>query len=134
MAQLVLSAVGGALGGPVGAALGGALGAMADRAAIEALRPPREVGPRRKTLHLSSAAEGAPVPAVFGRARVGGQVIWAARFKARRVEQRQGGGKGGPRSVEAAYSLSFAVGLGDGPIDGVGRIWADGAPWRRQAS
>jgi len=128
MAQVVLSTIGQAVGGPVGAAIGGTVGAMLDRAAIESLRPPREVGPRLQTLHLSSAAEGAPVPAVFGRARIGGQVIWAARFKARRVERTQGGGKGGPRTVEEAYSLSFAVALGEGPIDGVGRVWADGRP------
>ena len=128
MAQLVLSTVGGAVGGPLGAAAGGAVGAMLDRAAIESLRPPREVGPRLKTLHVASAAEGAPVPAVFGRARIGGQVIWAARFKSRRIEGRAGGGKGGPRTVEEAYSLSFALALSEGPIDGVGRVWADGKP------
>jgi hypothetical protein len=126
MAQVTLTAIGSAIGGPVGGAIGATLGAMIDRAAIEALRPPREAGPRLTGLHVSSAAEGAPMPAVFGRARVAGQVIWAARFRERRVERRTGGGKGGPRTVEAAYSLSFAVALGEGPIDGIGRVWADG--------
>jgi len=128
MAQVVLTAVGSAVAGPAGAGVGGALGSLIDRAAVESLRPPREIGPRLKSLQVMSAAEGAPVPAVFGRARIAGQVIWAARFKAARIERRQGGGKGGPRTVEEAYSLSFAVALGEGPINGVGRVWADGKP------
>ena len=64
--------------------------------------------------------------AVFGRARVGGQVIWAARFKERWVDA--GGGGKGPRTDRAAYSLSFAMAVCEGPIDGVGRVWADGKP------
>ena len=127
MAQVVLTAVGSAVGGPVGAAIGGTVGATLDRAAVESLRPAREAGPRLKSLHVMSAAEGAPVPAVFGRARVAGQVIWAARFRANRTEAREAG-KTGPRTVSEAYTLSFAVAVGEGPIDGVGRIWADGKP------
>lgn len=128
MAQVILSSVGGALGGPLGAAIGATVGGMIDRAAVAGLQPARQVGPRLQTLQIMSAAEGAPMAAVFGRARVAGQVIWAARFKERRVEQRSGGGKGGPRTVEYRYSLSFAVALCEGPIDGVGRVWADGKP------
>ncbi len=75
-----------------------------------------------------SAAEGAPMAAVFGRVRVAGQLIWAARFRETRVERRTGGGKGGPRTVEHRYSLSFAVALSEGPVDGLGRVWADGKP------
>jgi hypothetical protein len=63
---------------------------------------------------------------VFGRARVTGQVIWAARFLEGR--NTSSGGKGGPRTVEYDYSLSFAVALCEGEIDGIGRVWADGRP------
>ena len=128
MAQVTLTAIGSAVGGEAGAAIGSAVGAMVDRAAIDGLKPARQVGPRLSGVHVSSAAEGAPIPAVFGRGRIGGQVIWAARFRERRVERRTGGGKGGPRTEEAAYSLSFAVALGEGPIGGIGRVWADGKP------
>jgi hypothetical protein len=65
MAQVLLSAAGAAVGGPAGGAVGGSLGAMLDRAAVESLRPPREVGPRLQSLQVMSAADGAPVPAVF---------------------------------------------------------------------
>jgi hypothetical protein len=61
---------------------------------------------------------------VFGRARVTGQVIWAARFLEGKNKGRAG--KGGPKTVDYVYSLSFAVALCEGEIDGVGRVWADG--------
>ncbi|MDP1632803.1 MAG: glycoside hydrolase TIM-barrel-like domain-containing protein [Caulobacter sp.] len=128
MAQVVLTSIGATLGGPIGAALGSYLGATLDRAAINALLPPRQAGPRLSAVRLMSAAEGAPMAAVFGRARVSGQVIWAARFREKRIEHQSGGGKGGPKTVEYRYSLSFAVALCEGPIDGIGRIWADGKP------
>jgi hypothetical protein len=126
MAQVILSSVGSALGGPLGGAFGRLAGSLVDRAAIDALSPARQVGPRLAGLQLQSTAEGAPMACVFGRMRVTGQIIWAARFKERRIEQSSGGGKGGPRTVSYAYSLSFAVALCEGPIYGVGRVWADG--------
>ncbi|TCS12105.1 hypothetical protein [Caulobacter sp. BK020] len=127
MAQVILSAVGTAVAGPVGGAIGLAVGAAIDSAALDALTPARRVGPRIPELRLSGAAEGAPMAAVFGRARVAGQVIWAARFKERWLDGRSGGGKGA-RTTSAAYSLSFAVAVCEGPIEGIGRVWADGKP------
>ncbi len=126
MAQVVLGGIGGALGGGVGRAIGSALGGALDRGLVASLSPARQVGPRIETLKVQSSADGAPMACVFGRARVTGQVIWAARFLERRQESR--GGKGGPRTVDYQYSLSFAVGLCEGPIDGIGRVWADGQP------
>jgi hypothetical protein len=125
MAQVILSSVGSALGGPIGAVAGAVVGGLIDQAAISVLAPARQVGPRIPELRLTGAAEGAALPCVFGRARVGGQVIWAARFRERRVEGRVGGSKGQKTSAYA-YSLSFAVAVAEGPIDGIGRVWADG--------
>ena len=122
MAQMILTAAGKALGGPIGAAIGKFAGRFID----QSLADPREVGPHLAGLQLHSTAEGAPMACVYGRMRVAGQMIWAARFKERRIEQSTGGGKGGPRTVSYAYSLSFAVAVCEGPIDGIGRIWADG--------
>lgn len=129
MAQVILSAVGSALAGPIGGAIGFSIGQAIDNAVINGLAPDRHVGPRIPMLRLSGAAEGAPMAAVFGRVRVAGQVIWAARFKERWVDVQGGGGGGkGPRTTSAAYSLSFAVAVCEGPIDGIGRVWADGKP------
>lgn len=126
MAQAILGGLGGALAGGVGQAVGAALGRVVDNGLVAALGPARQRGPRLETLKIQSSADGAPMACVFGRARVTGQVIWAARFLERR--QSSGGGKGGPRTTEYAYSLSFAVALCEGPIDGIGRVWADGQP------
>ena len=126
MATLILSSVGQAIG--LGAGVGQVLGSLIDSAAIGALTPARQVGQRLTGLQVESSADGAPMPVAFGRARVSGQVIWAARFREKRVEQQSGGAKGGPKTYSYSYSLSFAVALCEGPIDGVGRLWADGQP------
>ncbi|MDG2527543.1 baseplate multidomain protein megatron [Caulobacter endophyticus] len=120
MAQLILQGGGSATGllGVLGVGLGKAI----DGALSVGLSPVREAGPRIAEVRLTGAAEGAPTPCVFGRARVAGQVIWAARF---REHRRDAGGKAG-RARGYGYSLSLALAVGEGPIDGIGRVWADG--------
>lgn len=126
MSQMILGGVGQAIGGPIGAVIGSTLGRMIDQRVVSSLEPARQRGPRLETLKVQGTAEGAPLACVFGRARVTGQVIWAARFlEGRRTSS---GGKGGPRTVAYDYSLSFAVALCEGEIDGIGRVWADGRP------
>ncbi|WEK59486.1 MAG: glycoside hydrolase/phage tail family protein [Candidatus Brevundimonas phytovorans] len=114
------------VGGPIGQFIGSTIGRAIDNRVIASLSPARQKGPRLEALSLQSSADGAPMACVFGRARVVGQVIWAARFL--ETKNKRSGGKGGQKTVEYEYSLSFAVGLGEGPIDGVGRVWADGQP------
>lgn len=126
MAQVVLGGIGAALGGGVGRIIGATVGGMIDRTLVSGLEAPRQRGPRLNTLSVQGAAEGAPMACVFGRARVTGHVIWAARFLEGR--QTSSAGKGGPRTVEYDYSLSFAVALCEGAVDGIGRVWADGQP------
>lgn len=126
MAQVILSNVGQQVGGPIGQFIGSTIGKAIDNRVIATLSPARQKGPRLEGLSLQSSADGAPMGCVFGRARVVGEVIWAARFL--ETKHKRSGGKGGQKTVEYEYSLSFAVGLGEGPIDGVGRVWADGQP------
>ena len=38
-------------------------------------------GPRLRDLHFTGSTEGAPIPRLYGRARLGGQVIWATDFE-----------------------------------------------------
>ncbi len=127
MASLVLSFAGAALGESFGAAgvmagrLAGALaGAVIDRALFGA-RPPD--GPRLKELDVLSSTEGSPIPRVYGRMRVAGQVIWAAKLT---EHASGGGGKGSPRPRTYSYTADVAVGLCEGPIAAIGGIWADG--------
>ncbi|MEJ0027318.1 MAG: glycoside hydrolase/phage tail family protein [Rhizomicrobium sp.] len=140
MASLVLGIAGSALGGSLfgglsflgvtGAQLGGALGALAGSEIDAALAPGRHTnGPRLADTSLQASTEGAPIPRLYGRVRLAGQVIWASRYKETATTTSSGGGKGiGAPSVattDYTYSISFAVGLCAGATR-IGRVWADG--------
>ena len=96
----------------------------------------RAYGARLENLHALASTEGASIPRLFGRMRVGGQCIWATNFRERQVTETQGGGKGGggggATTTSYLYSASFAIGLCEGVIDGIGRLWADGQPFDLQ--
>lgn len=145
MATIVLSAVGGALGGAIGgglaglgmATLGRAGGALLGQAIDRRLFAANsgsdtvEVG-RVNRLRIGSSAEGAGVAKVYGRTRVGGQVIWATRFKedVHTTKTTVDGVKNVSTQTKTqsyTYSISLAIALCDGPIARVGRIWADGS-------
>jgi len=137
MATLLLSVAGGAIGGifgPIGAMIGQAAGAlvggMVDQAIISSLTPgTRQEGPRLTSTDIQTSTEGSVIDRVIGRARIAGQVIWATRFEEQVVTETTGG-KGAPKpkvtTTTYRYFGNFAVGLCEGPIAGVGRIWADG--------
>ena len=85
-------------------------------------------GPRLDSFRLQTSRDGAPMPRVFGRVRLAGQVIWASHVRETTTETPVGGKGGGPTQREFSYSISFAIGLCEGEIAGVERIWANGAP------
>lgn len=137
MAELVLSTAGRALGarlpgvlGSVGATLGRMAGAQLGSAIDQQLfgAALRRQGPRLTDIHLQASTEGASLPAVYGGVRLAGQVIWAAHFKEHAHTDESGGGKGAPRvrTTSYRYSLSFAVGLCEGVVSRIGRVWANG--------
>jgi hypothetical protein len=139
MATIVLSAAGAALGGSlggsvlglstaiIGRAVGATLGNVIDQRLLGAGAAAVETG-RIERFRLNGASEGAAIPLVFGRMRVGGQVIWASRFEERKATS--GGGKGRPsrpKVTSYSYFVSLAIAVGEGAIARVGRVWADGA-------
>ena len=85
-------------------------------------------GPRLESFLLQTSRDGAPMPRVFGRVRLAGQVIWASHIRESQTDTPVGGKGGGPTQTEFSYSISFAIGLCEGEIAGVDRIWANGAP------
>lgn len=140
MGQIIFSEVGAAIGRRAlpqgvsllgrriaGATIGRAVGNYAGRA-LDGLLAPATVGPRLKELHVMEAREGVGIPALYGRMRVGGQVIWAARFTEKRTT-RKVSSKGGPKIKDYDYSVSFAVALCEGVITKVERVWANGEPF-----
>lgn len=128
MATLTLSTLGAGFLGPIGGAIGALVGDSIDQALISSLTPARVQPSRLSSLKVQGGGEGAPIPLVFGQARVTGQVIWATQFKEHNKKYTVGG-KGGQRVVERYYSISFAVGLCEGPISGIGRVWVNGEPF-----
>lgn len=88
-------------------------------------------GPRLDSFHLQTSRDGAPMPRVFGRIRLAGQVIWASQVREQFSEAQVGGKGGGPTQRDYSYSISFAVGLCEGEILGVDRIWVNGEVLQR---
>ena len=116
MATLVLSTVGSALGGPVGGAIGALIGQSIDQELLGGSR-----GPRVGDLSVQTSSYGTQVPRIYGTMRVAGSVIWSTDL----VESPATSAVKGQPDTHT-YSVSFAVALSSRPIDGIGRIWADG--------
>ncbi|MEO1042126.1 MAG: glycoside hydrolase/phage tail family protein [Pseudomonadota bacterium] len=83
-------------------------------------------------IHLLTANEGGGIPRLYGRGRVGGQIIWASAVKQEtKTSTSSSGAKGGGRAVETRtteylYSVSLAIALCEGELRRLGRVWADG--------
>lgn len=129
------SALGGPVGGVIGQALGGLAGATIDQAWLGGSGGGNKIvdGPRLKEVNGLAATEGAAIPRLYGRARLGGQLIWATRFEEEvtvSITRTKSGGKGGrsKKTYETTYSyhVNLAIGLCEGPIAFVRRIWVDG--------
>jgi GTA TIM-barrel-like domain/Putative phage tail protein len=146
MAALVLSVAGAAAGkavfGPAGAIAGRLIGALAGNAIDQVLfathRTRALEGQRLADLEVMASTAGAPIPRLYGRARLAGQVIWATNLEevVNTSSQTTGGGgksTGGQGSTVTtttttySYFANIAVGLCEGPIGAVQRVWADGS-------
>ena len=137
MATILLSAAGAAIGGSVGGtvaglstaivgrAIGATVGRVIDQRLLGAGSEPIETG-RIERFRLTDASDGAPIPQVYGRMRLGGQVIWSTQFRETKVTS--GGGKGAPTpsTISYSYAVSLAIALCEGEISAVNRVWADG--------
>ncbi|MEM6618552.1 MAG: glycoside hydrolase TIM-barrel-like domain-containing protein, partial [Pseudomonadota bacterium] len=147
MATILLSTVGAAIGGTfggtvlgltgaaVGKAIGASLGGAIDQKLLGTGSRVVETG-RIESFRLQGVTEGAAVPRVMGRARIAGHLIWSSKFLEKVESTTSGGGKGvsGPEVTTQSYSycVSLAFALGEGVIERVGRIWADGQEISRE--
>ncbi|MFD1746535.1 glycoside hydrolase/phage tail family protein [Rhizobium helianthi] len=132
MATIMFQAAGAVIGsffGPVGAMLGraagGLAGAMVDRALLGG--GSTAMGPRLSTARFSGADEGTAIARVYGTTRIGATLIWATRFEEEvRNERRGGKSTGSQRAKTFTYYANLALGLCEGEISHVRRVWADG--------
>ena len=120
-----LGAVAGSYAPGVGWQLGAQIGYMVGSIAGALLFPGGEdqKGPRLGDLRVGDASYGLPIPIVYGTARVAGTMIWTSGIEERSEEESMKGG--GPTATSYSYYSSFAIGLCEGPISGVRKIWLD---------
>lgn len=126
MAQLVLGAVGAAVGsafGPMGASVGWAIGA-----AVGGMLGPtqKSSGPRLDDLKVTASAYGTGVPHIFGHPRVSGTIIWASEKREIATTERQGKGGGGAEYTSYTYEIDLLFLLSSNELAGVRRIWSNG--------
>lgn len=116
-ASLGSSALGGVIGTSLGAIAGRAAGALFGRKLDNKLFGSKSRAPKEKQLdgmRVTTARTGEPIPEIYGRFRIAGQVIWAGNMRSYRADGR------------LQYSLSIALALTQGVVHRIGRVWADG--------
>ncbi len=129
-AGAALGSVFGPIGGIIGRAVGGIVGSVIDQELFGTST--HHEGPRLGSLRVMSSEEGSPIPVVYGRMRLAGQVIWASNLietastTTQSAAGKGGAGGGGNSSTDYSYFANFAVGLCEGEISSIGRCWADG--------
>ena len=128
MATLAFSVAGqfagGLIGGPIGATIGRALGALAGSAIDSALFSDNEAAPLPADFQLLGSSEGGVIPRIYGWNRVAGNIIWATDIERQSVES--SGSKGLSSDENEQFVANFAIGLCEGEVAHLGRIWADG--------
>ncbi|MEO6014094.1 MAG: glycoside hydrolase/phage tail family protein [Devosia sp.] len=128
MATLALSlagqVVGGAFGGPIGATIGRALGALAGSAIDSALFAEKPAAATGGDIRLQGSSEGVSIPRLYGWSRLSGNIIWATELE--EITEEHAGAKGTSSDDERGIAASFAIGLCEGDVHRLGRIWADG--------
>jgi hypothetical protein len=145
MAGLILASAGAAIGASIGGTflgisavvIGQSIGAVIGSAIDNYLFAPTikssQEGPRLNEANVMTSVEGANLVRGYGRFKVAGNLIWATRLREEIVKETtksggKGGGGGGSEVTTTTYNYyaNFAVGLCEGEILDVHRIWADG--------
>ncbi len=129
--------VGGALGGwaaasmgfaagTIGYAIGSGLGSLAGGMLFPQSMPGVQ-GPRAADGMVQVSTYGASIPIVYGTMALAGNVIWSAGIREVKTTRKEGG-KGGGGSTKVTtytYYCDFAVGLCEGEINCIRRVWLD---------
>jgi hypothetical protein len=131
-ATATAAATGGfAIGSAVGTAVGVAAGAYIDSTYLYPMLMPSQdqKGPRLDDLPMQTASEGSGMHYCLGaESRVAGTLIWLSPLiEVKREDPVEGGkgGGGGAKQTTYDYYLDIAIGVCEGPVDGITKIWAD---------
>jgi hypothetical protein len=121
--------IGGVIGGAIGYFFGGPagfqVGWMIGSAVGGYVDPDVIKGPKLTDAQDVRVQEGAPVPFGYGTFVVGGNVIQCGPLDEHKHRERTGKG-GGPVQETFSYTRTVAIGLCEGEVGGILRIWADG--------
>lgn len=77
---------------------------------------------------VSTADYGDTVPDIFGTTRLSGNVIYYDDFTAHEHKETHKAGKGGKSktvSITYTYTVACIIGLCEGPVTGIGKVWID---------
>jgi hypothetical protein len=129
MASIVLGVVGAGIGAFFGGPQGAALGWSAGVTLAGIVFPPKLGAQERGRIddtRVTGSGYGAMIPQVWGKARVGGNILWATDLVERKHKENVGG-KGGATAEVTTYTYfaNLAVAVCAGPVDRIERIWAD---------
>lgn len=113
--------VGTAIGAYFGnASLGYAIGSMVGGY----VDPVQVKGPRISDAQQQTSQDGVPIPITYGAVRISGNIIASGKL----VEHRKvDDGKGsGTETTTYYYTRTYAIGICEGPVGAIRRIWRDG--------
>lgn len=103
-------------GWAIGSYLGGAI-----------FRPTVRIdGPRLQDTKVQTSTYGTAIPIVYGAMRIAGNVIDMSEIREHSTTKKQRGKGGGTKYTTYTYEADVAVGLCEGEIAGVAKIWANG--------
>ncbi|MFH6786328.1 MULTISPECIES: phage tail protein [Methylobacterium] len=86
----------------------------------------RAVTPDYTGLQIQTASSALPVAIVYGTNRAAPNLIWHDGFQTHAQRSKTAGAKGGgqkPTVTGYSYSTWLILGIGEGPIQGIGTIW-----------
>lgn len=140
MTTLILSSVGSSVGGVLGplgsmagSYLGSSVGSYFDRKIFGLNKTQRISGYRLDDLSIQTSTYGKTIPIIYGSMRVSGNIIWSMPIKeivtTEMINQSYGKGFSRPKSTventQYNYYINVAIGICEGVIDDIARIWAD---------
>jgi hypothetical protein len=140
MTTLILSSIGSTVGsalGPLGAMagsyLGASIGSYFDRKIFDLNKTQKISGYRLDDLLIQTSTYGKTIPIIFGSMRVSGNIIWSMPIKevvsTELISQSYGKGFSRPKAnvenTQYNYFINVAIGICEGVIDDVEKIWAD---------
>jgi hypothetical protein len=82
-------------------------------------------------IQIQTSAQGVPVTLVWGKNRIAPNIFWYNNFQSHKQGSKGAGGKGGQKgSGNYIYTAAVMLGLCEGPIYGIGAVWADQTEYR----